>query len=227
MLNIEVEVHLPFAIIAFFVLGIERILYGYCFICTNHFKKSVDKNTIPGLSQVQKDDGKSNYWRCMQRLGMYIKVFQVSVCSYDLLVLDYENVKLNLFHGGMVTNPDMHIQLAIGILLIFAGQTLNYAVFKALGAKGVYYGYEFGYHVARVSCFPYNLHLENPQVSSSANSVLSSSHVFTSSHSHNATLLVMFASLISTGAWLCASLVFTSQWAHLLSSFPFLNYFGI
>lgn len=161
MLNIDV--HLPFAIVAFFMLGIERILYGYCFICTNHFKKSVDKNAIPGLSQVQKDDGKSNYWRCMQRLGVYIKVFQVSVCSYDLLVLDYENVKLNLFHGGMVTNPDMHIQLAIGILLIFAGQTLNYAVFKALGAKGVYYGYEFGYPVARVSCFPYNLPISDPQ----------------------------------------------------------------
>lgn len=159
----EMEVHLPFAIIAFFALGIERILYGYCFICTNHFKKSVDESKIPGLSKVQRDAGRSNYWRCMQRLGVYVKVFQISVCSYDLLVLDYENVKVNLFHGGMLTNPDMRIQLAIGILLICTGQTLNYAVFKALGAKGVYYGCEFGYPVARVSCFPYNLNISDPQ----------------------------------------------------------------
>jgi len=161
MLNIEV--HLPFAAIAFVALGIERVLYGYCFICTNHFKKSVDESKIPGLSKVQKDGSMYNYWRCMQRLGVYIKVFQVSVCLYDLLVLDYENVKSNLLMGGMLTNPDKHVQLAAGMLLIFAGQTLNYATFKALGAKGVYYGYEFGYHVARVSCFPYNLNINDPQ----------------------------------------------------------------
>ena len=27
----------------------------------------------------------------------------------------------------------------------------------------VYYGYEFGYPVARVSCFPYNLKISDPQ----------------------------------------------------------------
>lgn len=161
MLNIEV--HMPFAAIAFVVLGIERLLYGYCFICTNHFKKSVDESKIPGLTKVQKDGNRYNYWRCMQRLGVYIKIFQVSVCSYDLLVLDFDNVKSNLFLGGMFTNPGNHVQLAAGILLIFVGQTLNYAVFTALGAKGVYYGYEFGYHVARVSCFPYNLNISDPQ----------------------------------------------------------------
>ena len=37
------------------------------------------------------------------------------------------------------------------------------ATFKALGAKGVYYGYEFGYPVARVTCFPYNLNISDPQ----------------------------------------------------------------
>jgi len=63
--------------------------------------------------------------------------------------------------GGMLTNPDKHVQLAAGMLLIFAGQTLNYATFKALGAKGVYYGYEFGYHVGELvelSLLHINLH---------------------------------------------------------------------
>ena len=154
------NINIPFSAVAFIALGIERLLSGYCFICTNHFKKSVDANKIPGLSRVEKD---GRYWRCMQRLGVYIKVFQVSVCLYDLLVLDYENVKSNLFMGGMLTNPDKHIQLAAGMFLIFVGQTLNYTVFKALGAKGVYYGYEFGYPTARVTCFPYNLNMNDPQ----------------------------------------------------------------
>lgn len=136
-----------------------QLLYSYCFICTDHFKKSVDQKKIPGLSNVSKD---GFYWRCMQRLGMYIKVFQFGVCIYDLLVLDRENIFNNL-NGGMLSTPEKTAQLAFGLLLLFIGQVLNYAVFEALGAKGVYYGYEFGYPVARVYCFPYNLNISDPQ----------------------------------------------------------------
>ncbi|KAL3803809.1 hypothetical protein HJC23_003971 [Cyclotella cryptica] len=150
----------PFGIAAFFLLGIERVLYAYCYIGTDHFKKTVDKKKIPGLSALPQD---GYYWRCMQRLGMYIKIFQFGVCSYDLLVLDGENVKSNLIEGGMISTSQMKAQLALGVLLLFIGQVLNYATFEALGAKGVYYGYEFGYPVARVSCFPYNLNISDPQ----------------------------------------------------------------
>ncbi|KAL3756501.1 hypothetical protein ACHAWU_009895 [Discostella pseudostelligera] len=99
----------------------------------------------------------------MQRLGMYIKVFQFGVCTYDLLVLDRTNVVNNLIQGGMLATPEKTAQLAFGLLLLFIGQVLNYAVFEALGAKGVYYGYEFGYPVSRVYCFPYNLSISDPQ----------------------------------------------------------------
>ena len=94
---------------------------------------------------------------------MYIKVFQFGVCTYDLLVLDRTNVVNNLFRGGMLSTPEKMAQLAFGLLLLFIGQVLNYAVFEALGAKGVYYGYEFGYPVSRVYCFPYNLRISDPQ----------------------------------------------------------------
>ncbi len=151
---------LPFHAVAFFALGIERFLYGYCFIFTDHFKTSVDQNKFPGLTKIPKD---GYYWRCMQRLGMYIKVFQFSVVIYDLLVLDRENVLKNLFQGGMLSSPEHKLQLAIGAGLLFVGQLLNYSVFNALGAKGVYYGYEFGYKVERVTCFPYNLNMNDPQ----------------------------------------------------------------
>lgn len=98
----------------------------------------------------------------MQRLGMYIKVFQFGVVIYDLLVLDFDNVVHNI-SGGMLSTPEKTKQFALGMLLIFMGQVLNYTTFQALGAKGVYYGYEFGYAVERVNCFPYNLNINDPQ----------------------------------------------------------------
>jgi hypothetical protein len=160
MMKISFDIPMPFAAIAFCALAIERILYAYCFICTDSFKKSVDSNKFPGLSTIPKD---GYYWRCMQRLGMYIKVFQFSVCIYDLLVLDQDNIVNNVFKGGMLETPEKMIQLAVGLGLLFIGQVLNWATFDALGAKGVYYGYEFGYKVDRVSCFPYNLNINDPQ----------------------------------------------------------------
>jgi hypothetical protein len=159
MMNFD-NLHMPFAVVAFFALGIERLLYSYCFICADHFKKSVDQNKIPGLSTISKD---GLYWRSMQRLGIYIKVFQFGVCIYDLLVLDQSNVLNNVFKAGMISTPEKSARLAFGLVLFFIGQVLNYFVFKALGAKGVYYGYEFGYPTARVSCFPYNLNISDPQ----------------------------------------------------------------
>ena len=159
----------------------SQILYGYCFICTNHFKKSIDEKKIPGVSKVPRD---GIYWKSMQRLGMHIKVFQFGVswitsnedpvlrtshasfvCQvviYDLLVLDVENIKANLIEGGMLAEENLP-RLFLGFLLIFVGQLLNYTTFTALGAKGVYYSYEFGYPAERVTCFPYNIGISDPQ----------------------------------------------------------------
>lgn len=54
--------------------------------------------------------------------------------------------------------------LLLGIILIVIGQGLNVAVFNALGGIGVYYGYEFGYSVKMVTCFPYNVSwISDPQ----------------------------------------------------------------
>ena len=99
----------------------------------------------------------------MQKLGMYIKVFQFSVCSYDLLVLDSDTMVYNLLMGGVFTTYESRMKFALGLLLLFVGQVLNVATFKALGAQGVYYGYEFGYNVKHVSGFPYNMWFNDPQ----------------------------------------------------------------
>jgi hypothetical protein len=48
------------------------------------------------------------------------------------------------------------------LILIFAGQFLNFRVYQLLGEVGVYYGVRFGYSVPWVTEFPYVL---SPSVS--------------------------------------------------------------
>ena len=166
---------MQFAANAFFLLGIERILYAmwydtshvpvhilslvihtfahspllFRFIYPNSFKYHVRKGSFG--KQIQNEP---LYWKNAMTLGTYIKVFQFSVCIYDLFIRSSITSPLNV-------DP---LQLLLGLLLLVIGQGLNVAVFKALGGIGVYYGYEFGYKVERVSCFPYNVSwISDPQ----------------------------------------------------------------
>ncbi|GFH56982.1 hypothetical protein CTEN210_13458 [Chaetoceros tenuissimus] len=140
---------MQFAANAFFLLGIERILYATWFIYPNSFKYHVRKGSFG--KQIQNE---SLYWKNAMTLGTYIKVFQFGVCIYDLFFRSSISSPLNV-------DP---LQLLLGLALIVMGQGLNVAVFKALGGIGVYYGYEFGYKVKRVSCFPYNVSwISDPQ----------------------------------------------------------------
>lgn len=142
-------IEIPFVASAFFILGIERILYGFWYIYPEMFKAEVRKGTF-GQS-IKKEP---LYWKSAMTLGKYIKVFQFSVVIYDIFV------RCDLANTTQVDLP----HLVLGLGLIAVGQALNIAVFKALGGIGVYYGYEFGYPVKMVSCFPYNVSwISDPQ----------------------------------------------------------------
>lgn len=142
---------IPFVTASFFLLGIERLFYGYWYIYPNSFKTRVRKGTF-GNSIKQEP----LFWKSAMTLGKYIKVFQFSVVIYDLLIrCDLANTFIPEFDA---------IKFAVGWLFIIIGQGLNIAVFKALGGIGVYYGYEFGYDVRMVKTFPYNVPLlSDPQ----------------------------------------------------------------
>lgn len=135
---------------AFILLGIERFLYGYWFILPNRFKEAVKNGKFGSRLKAE-----PLYWKVAMRLGMYIKVFQYSVIIYDLLV------RCQLTHPFAST--DATSKASLGVICILIGQGLNYSVFRALGPIGVYYGHELGYTVPRVSCFPYNTGLSDPQ----------------------------------------------------------------
>ena len=51
----------------------------------------------------------------------------------------------------------------VGVALILVGQTLNLAIYRAIGNDGVYYGFKLGRTVPWCSGFPFNIGLRHPQ----------------------------------------------------------------
>lgn len=144
-----------FTVISFFLLGIERFLYGYMFIYPKRFEKTVRSGSFGRKLQQE-----SLLWKVAMTLGKYIKIFQFSVVIFDLLI----RLRPELIWNPFTNNGAGAIVRAIcGLLLLIIGQGLNVAVFKALKPIGVYYGYEFGYDVKMVSSFPYNICISDPQ----------------------------------------------------------------
>eukprot|EP00933_Yihiella_yeosuensis_P055143 TRINITY_DN53829_c0_g1_i1.p1 TRINITY_DN53829_c0_g1~~TRINITY_DN53829_c0_g1_i1.p1 ORF type:complete len:200 (-),score=42.42 TRINITY_DN53829_c0_g1_i1:122-721(-) len=127
------------------LLGIERLLYGYIY----HFPESFKKVCNGPLKPLLKYD-EGTYWMVAKHLGVGIKVFQFGVIGYDLL----------LRRSVSIAKPSL---LCPGLALVGLGQILNAATFKAIGAKGVYYGAQLGYETPWVDCFPYNIGIGDPQ----------------------------------------------------------------
>jgi hypothetical protein len=135
-----------FAVVAFALLGIERLLYGFIFFFPESFKAMCGRKPLKML--LVQEDGL--FWKVAKDLGIYIKVFQLGVIAYDLVV----NRGMQL--AGL--SPFM-----LGLLMFCVGQALNLSVFQAIGGKGVYYGNELGYKVDWCDGFPYNLGFNDPQ----------------------------------------------------------------
>jgi len=142
-----------FTSLAFILLGIERLLYGYFYLYTDHFKTSVRNGKFGKRIQSE-----PLYWKCAMMLGIYVKIFQFSVIIYDI-------VRRCTLCYPFLSTQTVYIRLSavIGIILFLIGQILNMAVFQALGPIGVYYGYQLGYVVPRVNIFPYNTFIIDPQ----------------------------------------------------------------
>mmetsp|Transcript_68885 Transcript_68885/g.165347 ORF Transcript_68885/g.165347 Transcript_68885/m.165347 type:complete len:202 (+) Transcript_68885:110-715(+) len=135
-----------FGIAAFFLLGIERFLYGYIY----HFPESFRTICSTGFLKPLFDYGDREYWQVAKYLGMIVKVFQFGVVGYDLLIRC--SLRIAPFEA-----------LVVGLALLACGQLLNIAVFDAIKAKGVYYGTQLGYDVPWCTGFPYNLGIPDPQ----------------------------------------------------------------
>jgi hypothetical protein len=134
-----------YPVVAFLLLGIERCLYGYVFHFPQDFIRRCQSGQLGATFQKDKE-----YWRSFMTLGIYIKVFQFSVIYYDL------SVKNTMQYNATWV-------AAAGAVLVVIGQILNAAAYQALGGIGIYYGYELGFHVPRITTFPYNMGFSDPQ----------------------------------------------------------------
>merc|ERR1712146_331617 len=112
---------MTFILLSFFLLGIERFLYGYIYQFPKSFKKCCD-GPLRGLL----NSSEGQYWKVAQQLGVFIKVFQFGVIGYDL--------GLRGERGGIAADFALAF---IGMALFGIGQLLNAATFNAIGGMGV------------------------------------------------------------------------------------------
>lgn len=128
-------------VISVLLLSLEKICYMFVFNHPQCFKRFSEGFIKQPEAPVK-------------LLGYFLsafKVIQLSVFVYWWHI----TTGINIFQSP---GPVM----AIGLLLIVAGQILNFSVFHKIGNTGVLYGKQFGYPVPWVTGFPYSI-LKHPQ----------------------------------------------------------------
>lgn len=90
---------------------------------------------------------------CLQAVAVFSKV-AVALKALQFLAFGY----WYYISGPLPNWSSLTINTyVISLVMIGIGQTLNFAVYKALGKTGVYYGYKFGIHVPWCNGFPFNI----------------------------------------------------------------------
>ena len=70
------------------------------------------------------------------------------------------------FHIGPLPSPSeiSLLRWVLGLQLFIVGQGLNFAIYRAIGKSGVYYGFKIGVPVPWCTGFPFNVFTMHPQV---------------------------------------------------------------
>ena len=91
--------------------------------------------------------------RALEKLFYTFKILQISVF-----------LGWCLYFGGTIWPPagEPLIAVIVGILMIAAGQALNFGVFFRLGRVGVFYGNKFGYQIPWCDDFPFSVFKTSP-----------------------------------------------------------------
>ena len=90
--------------------------------------------------------------------------------SLEIVGKFWQAACLVAFLGSAGTNAAVSVALAapawsyaVCVLYVVAGQSLNVAMYAAIGNDGVYYGFKLGRSVPWCSAFPFNVGLRHPQ----------------------------------------------------------------
>lgn len=104
-------------------------------------------------------------WRCPKSWGSFCE--SKGICAVEALATVAHTLKsiqffllftIFYFQGMHLNFSSLHLSLP----LLIGGQYLNYAVYSALGLKGVYYGAKLNQEVPWVTAFPFTV-FKNPQ----------------------------------------------------------------
>lgn len=124
-------------------LAVPYMFYAYIWNFTSHYVSQIQSGIFKGLGK----DGAEvkHHVVMMTKLAQFTTVFGL----YFL----YED---RLYYPGLN-------RLLLGCFFIACGQVLNFAVYNALGADGVCYGFLFGKDIPWVTGFPFNIGIRHPQ----------------------------------------------------------------
>lgn len=107
--------------------------------------------------------GKLTFGWTAERVGLYSLTMRTTAIGGMAVYMVWRDGISRLFAWGRWSQSWMPYA---GGSLVVIGQFVNASVYKRLGIKGVYYGYEIGTKTGelppRVSSFPYNLGIEHP-----------------------------------------------------------------
>lgn len=130
------------------VVAGSHLIYGFIWYYPKKFAKLCKKAPLKffGKHAVAVFGKAVLFWKTMQQIAVILFAAGYSVDALKKLALA----------------PTME-EWGLTAVLILLGQVLNAAIYKAIGADGVYYGFKLGRPVPWSSAFPFNAGYRHPQ----------------------------------------------------------------
>ena len=131
-------------LIAAVLLSLERIAYIWAWHYPESFRRFCERDLRGLLDEPV---------TALRRLFYFFKALQISV----FLAWCY-----HFGNGSLIFARESVLPVAVGVILVIAGQMLNIGVFYRLGTVGIFYGNRFGHELPWCDEFPFSL-LNHPQ----------------------------------------------------------------
>ena len=131
----------------------SHLIYGFIWTYPKKFKAMCKKAPLKFLGKhaVAVFGKLVLFWKMMQQAALFWWASGFATPSVD---------GVKAFVHALLASPE---QLGLSLALLLAGQVLNIAIYQAIGADGVYYGFKLGRPVPWSSAFPFNAGFRHPQ----------------------------------------------------------------
>jgi methylene-fatty-acyl-phospholipid synthase len=131
-------------LLAAILLSLERVAYIWAWHYPESFRRFCERDLRGLLDEPV---------TALRRLFYFFKALQILV----FLAWCY-----HFGNGSLIFARESVLPVAVGMILVIAGQMLNIGVFYRLGTVGIFYGNRFGHELPWCDEFPFSL-LNHPQ----------------------------------------------------------------